>query len=256
MLNFFKMQFQGNDYIYIDFNEQKRADVDYALLSKKLSDRRFGIGADGLVLIKEDKESDAQMKMFNADGSIGKMCGSALSCVVSYLSKIKGKNFITVSTDSGRRSGEVLKNGETRVLIGKPKFLDKKEVDGKLFFNINLGNNHFVTFLEKIPQDISIIGKKIENDFDVNIEFINILNKNNINMRVWERGSGETHFCGTGVCAGAFASIISKKCESSITLKVLGGEVQIEFDGENIHLLGKSKTTFIGEIDLKNYEDF
>ena len=246
-LRFTKMHGCGNDYIYINCFEHEISSPE--TLSIALSDRRFGIGGDGLILICPSKKADAKMRMFNADGSEGKMCGNGIRCVGKYLydNRIIQKNTISVETLSGVKELQLsIKNGfayEVSVDMGKAEFSPNKipvdsdlpevidlpvKIAGEIYkiTCVSMGNPHCVVFLDEIEAlDLSIIGPKFENNplfpERINTEFIKVIDAHTIIMRVWERGSGETLACGTGACASAVAAVLNGYCKKGEDIKVL-----------------------------------
>lgn len=274
-MKFTKMTGTGNDYIYIESDEKN----DFSSLSKKLSNRNFGIGADGLVIISKSKKADAFMRMFNSDGTEGTMCGNAIRCVAKYLfdNEYITSNIATIETISGIKSVKIEKNedNETYVSVnmGKVSFLAKDckintekidffdeeiEVLGKKYnaFTASVGNPHLVIFNDDIQMlDLANDGKHFENHelfLDrVNTEFIKVESENSLSMRVYERGSGETLSCGTGACASVAVCVRKGifKFNEFITVNVLGGKLYIKIlDDYTVILKGSATTVFTGEI--------
>lgn len=277
-MRFTKMHGAGNDYIYIDCFSEKVNDPKN--LAKKLSRHHFGVGADGLVLIYPSKVADCFMDIYNADGSRAKMCGNAVRCTAKYIfdNKIK-KEIINIETVSGIKSVEILtKNGIAvggRVNMGKPIFnghsiptrygtsvvkgeiLNIEGVDYEITC-LSMGNPHCVVFCEDtetIP--LHKIGEKFENHEmfpqRINTEFVQILDKNRLKMRVWERGSGETLACGTGACASAVAAIINGHCQKNteIQIQALGGVLSVRWcENDEVYLSGNAIEVFRGKINM------
>ncbi len=275
-MKFTKMQGCGNDYVYINCFEEKVEDA--PALARKVSDRHFGIGADGLVLIKPSSRDDFTMEMYNADGSQGKMCGNAIRCVGKYVfdHKMTKKRELAVETLAGTKylslnvSGD--KVSEVTVLMGVPVFEPEKipvvaegksvvdmpvTVDGRKYriTAVSMGNPHAVIFVEDTKNfPIEKIGPLFERHEmfpeRVNTEFVKVLDRENINMRVWERGSGETWACGTGACASAVASVINGYTDGKVTVHMLGGNLHIRYDGEGgqVHMTGPAVEVFRGEL--------
>lgn len=275
-MKFTKMQGCGNDYVYINCFEEKVEDA--PALARKVSDRHFGIGADGLVLIKPSSRDDFTMEMYNADGSQGKMCGNAIRCVGKYVfdHKMTKKRELAVETLAGTKylslnvSGD--KVSEVTVLMGVPVFEPEKipvvaegksvvdmpvTVDGRKYriTVVSMGNPHAVIFVEDIKNfPIEKIGPLFERHEmfpeRVNTEFVKVLDRENISMRVWERGSGETWACGTGACASAVASVINGYTDGKVTVHMLGGNLHIRYDGEGgqVHMTGPAVEVFRGEL--------
>ncbi|WP_058485606.1 diaminopimelate epimerase [Defluviitalea phaphyphila] len=279
-LKFTKMQGCGNDYIYFDCTKEELKNPEE--LAKILSDRHFGIGGDGIVMICKSNVADAKMRMFNADGSEGKMCGNAIRCVGKYLydNHMVNKDEITIDTLSGIKKLKLYikdnKVDSARVNMGKAEFDPKKipvKLEGEKIINkevnignksynitcVSMGNPHCVVFMDNI-KDIDI--KKIGMEFEysplfperVNTEFVKVINENTIEMRVWERGSGETLACGTGACAAAVASVENGFCKKGDDIKVilLGGELIINYTDERVLMTGKATKVFEGVISLEN----
>ncbi len=278
-LNFTKMQSCGNDYIYFDTTNQRIDNPEG--LSVSLSDRNFGIGAEGVVLIDKSDVADAKMRMFNLDGTEGRMCGNSIRCVGKYLydNKIVDKLKMTIETMSGIKELELTKkNGKAdmiRVNMGKavldPKLIpvnlpgdkvlnQKVEVaDGEYSINcVSLGNPHCVVFTENVEKlDVGSIGPKFENDKlfpeRVNTEFAKIIDGNTIMMRAWERGSGETMECGTGACAVVVSAVENGYCKKNeeIRIKLPKGEISVCYtDDGTVYLTGNAVKVFDGTIEL------
>ena len=252
-MKFTKMQGCGNDYVYINCFEEKVEDA--PALARKVSDRHFGIGADGLVLIKPSSRDDFTMEMYNADGSQGKMCGNAIRCVGKYVfdHRMTKKRELAVETLAGTKylslnvSGD--KVSEVTVLMGVPVFEPEKipvvaegksvvdmpvTVDGRKYriTAVSMGNPHAVIFVEDTKNfPIEKIGPLFERHEmfpeRVNTEFVKVLDRENISMRVWERGSGETWACGTGACASAVASVINGYTDGKVTVHMWGVNLHI-----------------------------
>ncbi len=277
-LRFTKMQGCGNDYIYFDTFEQTVPDP--ALVSVRLSDRRFGIGGDGVILIGLSNVADGKMTMFNADGSEGKMCGNGVRCVGKYLhdSGRAKKPVVTVETKSGIKTLELtVENGlctAAKVDMGPPKFhpadipctlegesvIDRAVEIAKGIHNItcvSMGNPHCVLFLPEIAGlDLEKIGPAFEHSplfpERVNTEFVKVIDPAHLEMRVWERGSGETLACGTGACAVAVAAVengVSPRNED-IFVRLLGGTLKIRYTEDTVFMTGPADKVFEGEIEV------
>ncbi len=258
-LNFFKMHAQGNDYIYFDFLENKIPDIDFPKLSRYISDRHLGVGSDGIVLILEDPDSDAFMRIFNSDGSEGKMCGSALKCISSLLAKKTWKKELKINTVTGIKTGLIVNKelDEVKINLGTPEIIGKEPVEIENFkgYLIQTGNKHFVTFVEKlIPNIANRYGPIIEANMHfpdgINVEFAKINSRNSIEIKIWERGSGETLACGTGACAVVYAGIKMGLLENTENVIQPGGTVLVEYDGKNIFLTGKVNYIFSGIYEI------
>jgi len=258
-LDFFKMQAQGNDYIYFDLMDKPIPKTDFSFLAINLSTRSFGVGADGIVLILNSEICDAKMRMFNADGSEGLMCGSALRCVSYYLSQKLGKIEICVETLSGIKYGLIKDKNKKLVTIdlGNPNFIKEEDLTindhtGNL---ISIGNPHYVVFMDSLTENIAEKqGSLIDNDKNfpggINIEFVQIINKNEIKMKVWERGSGVTLACGTGSGAATFCGIEKGLLTSPVTVQMPGGSVLAELRKTKIFLTGTVEHVFSGSIEI------
>ena len=277
-MKFTKMHGIGNDYVYVNcFKETVEHPSEAAI---KVSDRHFGIGSDGLILIKPSEVADGKMEMYNADGSQGAMCGNGIRCVAKYMYDygITDKTSISVETKSGIKYLDLtIKDGKVdtvKVNMGTPilKAVDipvhsEKEqvidepvmVDGKEWkiTCVSMGNPHAITYIDDVKNlEIEKIGPKFENHEifpdRVNTEFVHVIDRNTVEMRVWERGSGETLACGTGACAVAVSSILNGLTEEEVTVKLLGGDLKIFWDRtENkVYMTGSATTVFDGEINL------
>ena len=277
-MKFTKMHGIGNDYVYVNcFKETVEHPSEAAI---KVSDRHFGIGSDGLILIKPSEVADGKMEMYNADGSQGAMCGNGIRCVAKYMYDygITDKTSISVETKSGIKYLDLtIKDGKVdtvKVNMGTPilKAADipvhsEKEqvinepvmVDGKEWkiTCVSMGNPHAITYIDDVKNlEIEKIGPKFENHEifpdRVNTEFVHVIDRNTVEMRVWERGSGETLACGTGACAVAVSSILNGLTEEEVTVKLLGGDLKIFWDRtENkVYMTGSATTVFDGEISL------
>ena len=277
-MKFTKMHGIGNDYVYVNcFKETVEHPSEAAI---KVSDRHFGIGSDGLILIKPSEVADGKMEMYNADGSQGAMCGNGIRCVAKYMYDygITDKTSISVETKSGIkyldltiRDGKVdtvkvnmgtpiLKAVDIPVRSEKEQVIDEPVmVDGKEWkiTCVSMGNPHAITYIDDVKNlEIEKIGPKFENHEifpdRVNTEFVHVIDRNTVEMRVWERGSGETLACGTGACAVAVSSILNGLTEEEVTVKLLGGDLKIFWDRtENkVYMTGSATTVFDGEISL------
>lgn len=277
-MNFTKMQGCGNDYVYVNCFQETVENPSY--VAKMVSDRHFGIGADGLILIKPSKTADVAMGMYNADGSQGEMCGNGIRCVAKYAYDygIVDKTSITVETKAGIKHLDLqVKAGKVESVtvdmgepVTKPELipvcaqgdivLSRPVMAGGKSYEltcISMGNPHAVTFVEDTASlDIEKIGPAFETHEmflnRVNTEFVEILDEETINMRVWERGSGETLACGTGACASVYACILNGKTKDQVLVHLLGGDLKIRYDRETNHIFmtGPACVVFDGVIDV------
>lgn len=277
-MKFTKMHGCGNDYIYVNCFKEK---VDRpGELAEFLSDRHFGIGSDGLILIKESKNADFMMDMYNADGSRAQMCGNGIRCVAKYVYDygLTDSTQISIETMAGIKYLDLtLKNGKVeKVMVDMgapvtnskliPVDFDKDMViDEDILVHgeqykmtcISMGNPHAVIFTDNINNiDIEKIGPGFEKHelfpARINTEFVQIVDRKNINMRVWERGTGETLACGTGACASVVACVLNGKTEDEVTVHLLGGDLQIKYDRlqNTVFMTGTATKVFDGEIDI------
>lgn len=279
-MKFTKMHGCGNDYIYVDCTKEELENE--GAISEKLSTRRFGIGSDGLICIKNSNVADFRMSMYNADGSEGKMCGNGIRCVGKYVydNGLTDKTTVTVETLSGIKTLELTvvegKVELVRVDMGAPiinakdipaispngsdKIINEAiEVEGKKYkvTCVSMGNPHCITYVDDTKSlDLEKIGPGFENHKmfpdRVNTEFIQIISRNEINMRVWERGSGETLACGTGACASVVACVLNGLTEDEVKVNLIGGELFIKYDREvdTVYLKGPATTVYTGEVDI------
>ena len=255
-LNFFKMQAQGNDYLFFDFLHENVPQIDFSKLAQKISDRHFGVGADGIVLLLKSSEYDAIMKIYNADGSKAEMCGSALRCMIAYLNSLSEKKSFSIQTKAGKRICWVISNEGSPIVkadFGLPKLINKNLIRIEKFegLAVSIGNPHFVTFVDNLDADIAAqFGPKIEKSKffseGVNVEFVKIISPNEIEIKVWERGTGETLACGTGACAAVFTGIHQNLLENSVDVIFPGGTLKVVFNGVSIFLIGKVDFVFSG----------
>lgn len=272
-MKFTKMQGLGNDYIYVNCFSERVENINET--AKRLSNRHFGIGSDGLVLIKPSEIADFRMDMYNSDGTQAQMCGNAIRCVAKYVydRKLTDKTEISIETLAGLKYLQLNldENGcvkTVRVNMGKPELFPKKipilsdldtfimqdmEIDGKIYKStgVSMGNPHIVVFVDEMP-DMLNIGPKFENNplfpERINTEFIKVKDRSNIIMRVWERGAGETLACGTGACAAMVAARLSDLVDETAIVHLLGGALKIEWNGESVYMTGPCEFVFDGEI--------
>jgi diaminopimelate epimerase len=263
-MKFVKMHGLGNDYIYLDCFRQS-APEDPNALAIRMSKPHFGIGSDGLVLILPSETCDARMRMFNADGSEGRMCGNALRCVVKYLydSGLARKNHITVETLSGIKTADMLVEGGVavgaRCDVGRVTWDDRDvtaEAAGRVWSlrRVDVGSRHGVTLLPEQPDEalFQAAGPALEHaevfPDRANIEFVTLEGPDHLRMRVWERGSGETLACGTGACASFVTAYLAGWVGRRATVSLRGGDLSIEW-GEDDHVImeGPAALAFTGE---------
>lgn len=267
-MKFTKMQGLGNDYVYVNCFEETVKNPEK--LAVAVSDRHFGIGSDGLILIKPSRVADCQMDMYNLDGSRGAMCGNGIRCVGKYAydHHIVDKTKISVETLSGIKYLDMEeKDGKITAVtvdMGEPVLTSELPetimVKGKNyeFIGISMGNPHAVLFAEGISgMDLVAIGPDFEfhSRFPdrTNTEFVEVVDRTHVKMRVWERGSGETMACGTGACAVAVASILAGHTENSLEVELLGGPLHITWDREtnHVYMTGPAVEVFSGEYEEK-----
>ena len=281
-MKFTKMQGIGNDYVYVNCFEETIADP--SAVARFVSDRHFGIGSDGLILVKPSDVADCEMDMYNLDGSQGAMCGNGIRCVAkfAYDHGIVRKKNITVNTNSGIKYLDLdIKDGKVssvKVNMGSPILTAKMipvvsdkeqvinqplDVNGTIWniTAVSMGNPHAVTYMEDVNSlDIEKVGPMFENHINfpdrINTEFVKVIDRRTLQMRVWERGSGETLACGTGACAVAVASTLNGLVDEDvpITVKLLGGDLQILWNRQEnlVYMTGPATTVFEGEIDLSS----
>lgn len=277
-MKFTKMQGLGNDYVYV--NCFKETIENPPEMAKKVSNRNFGIGSDGLIMINPSDVADFEMEMYNADGSRSEMCGNGIRCVGKYVYDygLTEKEHISVETLAGIKYLDLtVEDGKVKLVkvdMGNPELVPAnipivadgdRVIDEPINVNgteyrmtgVSMGNPHAVVYVEDVKGlDIETIGPAFENHERfpnrVNTEFVKVLDQNTVEMRVWERGSGETMACGTGACAVAVACILNGLTEDKVTVKLLGGDLQIEWDKEadKIYMTGPAEVSFDGEINL------
>ena len=270
------MQGLGNDYVYVHCFREKIADP--SRLAVEISDRHFGVGSDGLILINPSDKADFEMEMYNADGSRGEMCGNGIRCVAKYVYDygLTDHTSISVETLGGIKYLDLtVKDGKAvlvKVDMGKPELSPEKipvvsagekvvdepiDVDGQNYRMtcVSMGNPHAVVYVDCDVRNLPLeeIGPKFENHERfpnrVNTEFVRVLDRRTVEMRVWERGSGETLACGTGACAVAVSCVLNGLTEDEVTVKLLGGDLQIKWDREKdtVFMTGPAEVVFDGE---------
>ena len=275
---FYKLHGIGNDYVYFDcFDGEPQNPSE---LSVRLSDRRFSVGGDGVILVCRSDVADGKMRMFNADGSEGKMCGNGIRCVGKFLYEIKGirKETLTVETLSGIKTLKLtVENGKVvavtvdmgRAVLTPERipalFAGDRAVNAPLLVGetcyrvtcVSMGNPHCVTFVDDpYALDLEKLGPKFEKHpafpESVNTEFVQVLGRNELKMRVWERGSGETWACGTGACAVTVAAVLNGFCDegAKITVHLRGGDLQIVYTEETVTMTGPAALAYTGEVEI------
>lgn len=284
-MKFTKMHGCGNDYVYVDCTKEVIPDI--AATAVRVSDRHFGIGSDGLILIKSSEVADFEMDMYNADGSCGKMCGNGIRCVAKYVYDhgLTNKTEITVDTQAGIKTLQLTvcdgKVSKVRVDMGEPVLIpqeipvkasvlgledDRREAIVAQPFTVanssyditcvSMGNPHCITFIDEDVRSFPLeaVGSLFEKHElfpeGVNTEFVNIIDKEHLRMRVWERGSGETLACGTGACAVAVASYLNGFTGRKVDVELMGGHLEIVYDAATNHVFmtGPATEVFSGEI--------
>ena len=241
------MQGIGNDYVYVNCFKETVANP--SEVAKFVSDRHFGIGSDGLILIKPSDAADCEMDMYNLDGSQGAMCGNGIRCVAKYAYDygIVNKTSISVATKSGIKYLDLTLGDDGKVALVKVNM------------GVSMGNPHAIVYMDDLENlEIEKIGPKFENHIAfpdrINTEFVRVIDRHTLQMRVWERGSGETLACGTGACAVAVASTLNGLVDEGrpVTVKLLGGDLQILWNRQEnlVYMTGPATTVFDGEIDL------
>ena len=276
VLKFLKMHGLGNDYMIVEDLAQKVKFPD--ALSQTLSRRHEGVGADGLILIRPSRICDFKMEMYNADGSEGEMCGNGIRCVGKFIYEkgLSSKQSLSIETKAGVRLLTLFPEdgvvSSVQVDMGTPEFNPRKipvEAPGDLFVEqpividgtsysvtcVSMGNPHAVLFLDGIaPLHLSRLGPKIERyalfPNRINVEFAHVKDRNNLYLRVWERGSGETLACGTGACAAVVAGVLTGRCARDVKVHLPGGNLDIcwEMASGHVQMKGPVKTVFEGEI--------
>lgn len=268
-MKFTKMQGTGNDYVYINCFEETVERPEQ--LAVKVSDRHFGIGSDGLILICPSDRADCRMKMFNADGSESEMCGNGIRCVGKYVydHRIVEKEEFDVETKAGIKHLKVTDEGgkasSITVDMGIPEVTGEVPepivIDGQSyeFIGISMGNPHAIYYMDEIDGlDLEAMGPAFETHERfperTNSEFIQVVDRSHLRMRVWERGSGETWACGTGAAASAAASVLSGKTENTVEVELKGGTLSITWDRESghVYMTGPAVEVFQGEFNPDN----
>ncbi len=268
------MQALGNDYVVIDNRDKKTDSTEATKLAKKLCDRRFGVGADGLLLVSNSSKADAKMQIFNADGSEAEMCGNGIRCFAKYCYEngIVKKNEFKVETAAGLKHLWLTIEKDTvkavKVDMGAPNWERKSlpmlgegtcvnedlmvEDEPYKVSCVSMGNPHCVIFVDNVSDyAVDYVGPIVENHEAfpkrINVGFVEVVNKNELKLRVWERGCGETLACGTGTCAAVAVANLLKKAGDKVTVHLLGGDLQIEV-GTSILMTGPAEKVFEGKL--------
>lgn len=280
-MKFTKMHGCGNDYIYIDCFKETVEDEEKAAII--LSDRHFGIGGDGIILIKKGTKADFEMVMYNPDGTRGAMCGNGIRCVAKYvydngltdktsisIESMGAVKYIDLTVENGAAVSArvdmgkpILESGLIPVACDKMQAVNEKITVGGREFNmtcVSMGNPHAVMFIEESPKDFDLnyYGALFESNTAVfpdrvNAEFAKVIDRQHIEMRVYERGTGETLACGTGTCATVVAAILNDLVDNEVSVHLLGGDLQISWSGstkDSVFMTGPAATVFTGEIDI------
>ena len=276
-LNFWKMHGLGNDYIVIDNRGGELSEEELPDLAIKLCRRRVGIGADGLLLVCNSRVADAKMRIFNPDGTEAEMCGNGIRCFAKYCFEngIAKKNVISVETLAGIKELRLKVVGEAvtsvRVNMGSPCFEAEKipiigngtfinkplDVDGKILMAtaLSMGNPHCVIFVNNIDDyPVDVIGPKVEDHKlfpkRTNVEFVQVISRKRLKVRVWERGVGETLACGTGACASVVAAKVLGKVEEGVIVELPGGKLIVEYEGNVVFMEGPAEKVFEGKVSI------
>lgn len=279
-MKFTKMHGCGNDYIYVDGTREQIPHDQKPEIVKRLSDRHFGIGGDGVIFINPSKEADFEMEMYNMDGSRAEMCGNGIRCVAKFVydegltdktsisvvscGKIKYLDLFLehgkVSTVKVNMGTPILKAQDIPVIAGADEVIGERiEVEDRIYEMtcVSMGNPHAVIFMDDVSTlPLDKIGPLFENHVRfprrINTEFVKVLDEEHVEMRVWERGTGETLACGTGACAVTVACILNGLTKEQVTVKLLGGNLQIQWDRKEnvVYMTGPAVTVFKGEISI------
>ncbi|MCR5266185.1 MAG: diaminopimelate epimerase [Cyanobacteria bacterium RUI128] len=280
-MKFTKMNGLGNDFVILDYDEYLKTELQPDKLAEKLCDRNFGIGADGLIIVNRDtKNADISWIFYNSDGSVAQMCGNGMRCFARYIydKKIIKKEEFSVETRAGIIVPKIISENEVRVNMGMP-VLEPEKIPCKNDFNmkipysigdenfslnaVSMGNPHCIIFVEEDSKNLALkYGSAIECDplfpEKTNVEFVEILSRDEVVINVWERGCGITLACGTGACATTVAGILSGYLNNKVTANLPGGKLTIEWNGNpadvkhNVYMTGRADYSFIGEFYLKN----
>ncbi len=278
-IKFTKMNGLGNDFVILDYEEYQKTNFSPDKLAQKLCSRNFGIGADGLIIVNPDTDkADISWIFYNSDGSVAQMCGNGMRCFARYVydKKIIDKKEFSVETKAGIIIPKIISDTEVRVNMGQP-VLEPKKIPFNAKTNLNnpyhlnahtfqlnavsMGNPHCVIFVEKDSKDLALqYGEKIENDElfpeKTNVEFVEIVSRNEVIINVWERGCGITLACGTGACATTVAGILNGYLDNKVKAILPGGALQIEWQGSttdtayDVYMTGRADYSFVGEIQI------
>ena len=279
-MKFTKMHGCGNDYIYVDGSKEQIPQVRKPEIVRRLSDRHFGIGGDGVIFINPSEEADFEMEMYNMDGSRAEMCGNGIRCVAKFVydegltdqtsisiiscGKIKYLDMFLedgkVSTVRVNMGTPILKAEDIPVIADGDEVIGERiEVEERIYEMtcVSMGNPHAVIFMDDVSAlPLDKIGPLFENHVRfpkrINTEFVKVLDDEHVEMRVWERGTGETLACGTGACAVTVACILNGLTKEQVTVKLLGGNLQIQWDRKEyvVYMIGPAATVFKGEISI------
>ncbi|RGU92423.1 diaminopimelate epimerase [Clostridium sp. AF15-17LB] len=277
-MRFTKMHGLGNDYVYVNCFEERIENPSET--ARYVSDRHFGVGSDGLIMINPSEAADFEMEMYNADGSRGEMCGNGIRCVAKYVydygltdktsisvETLGGIKYLDLTVEDGKAvlvkvdmGTPILDPGQIPIVSGREAVIDEPVVvDGTEYrmTGVSMGNPHAVIYVDDLGGlDLVEVGPKFENHERfpkrINTEFAHVIDRTTVEMRVWERGSGETLACGTGACAVAVASILNGYTEDEVTVKLLGGDLLIRWDRETdkVYMTGPATVVYDGEIEI------
>lgn len=272
-LHFTKMEGIGNDYIYVDgINQEVPMDAEFI---SRISNRHFGIGGDGMIVILKSDQYDFKMRMFNLDGSEGMMCGNGIRCFAKfcYDHHLTDKKVLNIETKAGLRIVELIFDGDEvvgakvdmqepilnckdiPVIFDQEKMINEKVMIGDKEYAltaVSMGNPHVITYVDSLDFDIETIGKQFEHHQifpeSVNTEFVKVINDHYLKMRVWERGSGETMACGTGASATLVAAVLNGLCDRKVRIQLLGGTLEIEWreSDNHVYMTGPARFSFDG----------
>ena len=280
-IKFTKMNGLGNDFVILDYEEYLKTELSPEKLAKKLCNRNFSIGADGLIIVNPNTDkADISWIFYNSDGSVAQMCGNGMRCFARYIhdKKLINKNEFSVETKAGIIIPKIISENEVRVNMGIPIIEPDKipcrcknnlnipyKIDNNEFLlnTVSMGNPHCIIFVEKDSKNLALkYGATIENDKmfpeKTNVEFVEILSGNEVIINVWERGCGITSACGTGACATTVAGILNGYLDNTVKANLPGGKLKIEWLGnpedikQNVYMTGRADYSFIGEVYLNN----